>query len=140
MQKELAQLNKLIKKQEGMYHQLAKKSGLTDSKFWVMYALVEAGGTLCQNVFCNHYYYPKQTVNTAVTSLEKDGYVYLELKDGSKKQKDIKLAPLGEAFCDEYIRPLMQKEEDALLALEKNQRETFFQTFAQLVAYFDEEL
>lgn len=128
MNRELSKFNRLAKRQEDLYHQCAKQAGLTDSQFWVLYALCEGEHALCQNAFCESWCYSKQTVNTAVANLEKAGLITMEYAQGSRKQKEIRLTPKGNAFCEKHIHSLLKAEEDALMNLPKEEREAFFKT------------
>ncbi len=125
MNAELSRANQLIKRQEEIYHQCAKRARLTDTQFWVRYALYEAGVPLCQNSFCEHWCYSKQTVNAAVASLERQGLLHLTYAEGSRKQKDMMLTEAGEHFCDTHIRRLLRAESAVLLHLSTEERETF---------------
>ncbi len=140
MNQELSRLNKLIKKQEEIYHCFAKEAGLTDTQFWVLYALCEADTALCQNTFCENWCYSKQTVNTAVANLEKAGLLALTYAQGSHKKKDIILTPAGEAFCDLHIRNLLQAEDTALMNLSTEERESFFQIFGKMLTHLEQSL
>lgn len=140
MNNALSALNRLVKKQEDIYHLCAKNAGLTDTKFWVLYALCASEGTLFQNTFCESWCYSKQTVNTAVASLEKDGIITLEFAEGSKKQKDMKLTAKGEAFCHRHIRPVLYAEEKSLMKLSAKERDAFLDTLERLILCLEKEL
>ena len=140
MNTELARLNRLVKQQEEIYHRCAKNAGITDTQFWVLYALCEADHAMCQNTFCENWCYSKQTVNTAVANLEKAGMLYMTYAEGSRKQKDIMLTPAGQVFCDRYIRTLMNAEQKALMELETGEREMFFGLMEKLLRCLEKEL
>ncbi len=140
MNQELEHWNRLVKRQNEIYHQYTRKSGLADTQFWVLYALCEAKEALCQNAFCESWCYSKQTVCAAVASLERSGLIYLTFAEGSRKQKDLHLTQAGESFCDRYVRPLQTAEEGALKTLSDNERERFFQTFTHLLDGLKQEL
>lgn len=140
MHQELEKWNQLIKRQDELYHKYAKKCGLADAQFWVLYALCEAKQALCQNTFCENWCYSKQTVCAAVASLERSGLVYLSFAEGSRKQKDLHLTQQGEAFCDQYIRTLQSAEEKVLDQLTDDQREAFFGTLSILLDGLKKEL
>lgn len=126
MNEELSKWNRLTKKQDEIYHQCAKKAGLADAQFWVLYALCEAKKALCQNTFCENWCYSKQTVCTAVASLEESGLVQLTFAEGSRKQKDLHLTEKGEEFCDRYVRVVQNAEEKVLESLSPEERNKFF--------------
>lgn len=141
MNTELSRLNKLSKQQDEIYHQCAKQAGITDTQFWVLYALCEREYcTLCQNTFCENWCYSKQTVNTAVANLEKAGLLSMTYAKGSRKQKDIMLTPKGKAFCDRHIRTLMQAESNALQRLTSDERENFFRLQELFLSSLQQEL
>ncbi len=139
MNNQLEKWNILLKRQDAFYHQCAKKSGLADAQFWVLYALCEAEQALCQNTFCENWRYSKQTVSAAVASLEKAGLVYLTYAEGSRKQKDIHLTEEGEAFCNKNIRTLQAVEEKVLMSLSDTERNTFFHLLGYLLDGLEKE-
>ncbi len=140
MNKQWAQLNKLSKRQESVYRQCARSAGITDSKFWILYAICESGGILCQNEICGDWCFSKQTVNAAVTAMEDEGLLYLEFAEGSKKQKDLKLTEAGRRFCDQWILPVMEAECRAVMALEPGERACFLSTMEKLLSNLEGEL
>lgn len=139
MNSELEKWNILIKRQDEFYHKCAKKSGLADAQFWVLYALCETKKALCQNTFCENWCYSKQTVSAAVASLEKSGLVYLTYAEGSRKQKDLHLTEKGEEFCDKHIRTLQEVEEKVLMSLSDSERNTFFHILGHLLEGLEKE-
>ena len=140
MNKEWAELNRLMKRQDELYHRYAQNAGLTDTKFWVLYAMCESGDVFCQNAFCESWRYSKQTVSAAVASLEKDGLLYMEFVAGSKKQKNLQLTEKGKGFCREYIIPVMDAECSSIMKLEKGERRKFLDTMDKLLVLFGKEI
>ncbi len=140
MNKDLDQWNKLVKRQDEVYHRCARKSGLADAQFWVLYALCETEQTFCQNLFCENWCYSKQTVSAAVANLERAGFLYLTFAKGSRKQKELHLTAKGETFCDQYVRTLQTAEERALERLSNEERESFFRTLSILLEGLEKEM
>lgn len=140
MNKELSKWNRLTKKQDEIYHKCAKNAGIADAQFWVLYALCEADKALCQNTFCENWCYSKQTVSTAVASLEKAGLVELTFAEGSRKKKDLHLTEKGEEFCDQYVRSVQQAEEKVLEKLSTEERNKFFGLLENLLNGLEKEL
>lgn len=140
MNKEWESLNRLSKKQEEIYHRCAKNANITDTKFWVLYAVCQSGGSMCQNNFCENWCYSKQTVNSAVSSLENDGILYLEFSEGSKKQKDLKLTEKGEDFCNKFIRPVLLAECHSVMKLDEEERARFINTLEKLISLLEDEI
>ena len=109
------ELNLIYKAQDDIYHNYADFCGVSASAFWVLYALYEARGDLCQSDLCAQWKYTKQTVNTAVSGLVKKGYIQLEKLEGTKKA--LKLTPEGVTFCHKYVKPLYKAEIESLNCL-----------------------
>lgn len=140
MNEQLEKWNKLIKRQDKFYHQCAKKCGLSDAQFWVLYALCEDENGYCQNAFCENWCYSKQTVSAAVASLEKSGLVKLTYTIGSRKQKDLNLTQKGEDFCKTHIKSIQDLEQKVMMSLSNDDREAFFRILEYLINGLENEL
>ena len=106
MDQELKKWNQLATQQDEIYHLCAKRSGLPDAQFWLLYAICETEDALCQNAFCESWCYSKQTASAAVAALEKAGLVSLTYAEGSRKQKELHLTEnllIGSIFRDGKI-------------------------------------
>lgn len=113
MNEQIAQLNRLYKEQDGIYHSIAARSGMSDATFWVMYVVASSEQAYNQNDLCNEWFYPKQTVNSAIRSLRENGYLELKQIPGKRNSKAIVLTQTGKAFCDKSVYPLLQAEESS---------------------------
>ena len=133
MNKEWTRFNRLSRRQDELYHQFAIKAGISDSQFWVLYALCESGGCLSQRNFCEMWSSSKQTVNAAVAGLQKTGMITLDFAEGSRKQKEIRLTIQGEQFAREHILPVMEAECAAIMTLDEIQRTRFLDTMERLL-------
>ena len=140
MNSEWAELNKLTKRQEELYHRCAANAGITDAQFWVLYALCESGGSLCQNAICEDWCYSKQTVSNAVAGLQRERILVLEFAEGSKKQKELHLTHKGESFCNAYIRPVLKAECRAVSELPEEQRRIFLDAQARILETLESDL
>ncbi|MDO5755286.1 MAG: MarR family winged helix-turn-helix transcriptional regulator [Tissierellia bacterium] len=135
MNQELSKFNQLVKKQGEIYHLWAKKAGLTDTKFWILYELWISKRPLIQHSFCEKWCYSKQTVNTAITSLEEDGMLSLGFAPGSRKQKEVLLTEKGMDFCTTWMMPLVKAEEEILMTLDQKEREQFLDILKHLILH-----
>ena len=82
MDQELKKWNQLATQQDEIYHLCAKRSGLPDAQFWLLYAICETEDVLCQNAFCESWCYSIQTASAAVAALEKTELVHAALTVG----------------------------------------------------------
>ena len=91
--------NGLQKESNQLYRLLSKHYGISDSECWILYVLREEGRPLTQTELCNTLYLSKQTVNSALKSLEADGYIRLECASGNRRSKNIHLTEAGLALA-----------------------------------------
>lgn len=104
---QLQVFNELWKEQDDIWQAAAKKSGISDTAFWVMYVLtVDTGAPLTQSDMCDRWYIPRQTCNSAVKKLQMDGLVELSTAQGRGNTKYVTMTDAGRAFADKYIQPL----------------------------------
>ena len=82
-----------------------------------MYAIEVGGGTATQRQIIARIYYPKQTVNSAVRSLEGKGLRVLAADDADRRSKLVTLTEAGRAFARRHLDPAMQAEARAFASL-----------------------
>lgn len=105
---ELGEFNRLNKEIENLYYTMSVKAGVSDSAFWIMYAIVELGDGCLQKDIAKRYSFSPQTVSSSVRSLVKKGYI--TLKHGKGRNMHLILTPAGTEFVLERIVPLMEIE------------------------------
>lgn len=122
LREQLDVLNRQYKEEQYIYHQLAAKCGMSDSNFWVLYTVYSNAAPMSQNDLCEEWFYPKQTVNTAIGTLTRSGYVELCPIPGTRNKKEIRLTEAGEKLCREGIQPVIDAECAALGAMSEADR------------------
>lgn len=115
--------NRIYKEMDIMYHRYAKKFGLSDVAFWILYSMEENEKLFTQRELCREWSFPPQTVNSALKDLEKKNIILLEPVPGNKKNKWIKLTEEGKAMVEEVILPLMRIEEESFMDLTDAERD-----------------
>ena len=111
-------LDMLYKETDSLYIELARGSGLSVCAYWIMYAIEVEGGSATQRQVIDRIYYAKQTVNSAVRSLEGKGLVRLTAAEGGdRRSKVMTLTDAGRAFARRHIEPAMQAEARAFRSL-----------------------
>ena len=126
--KKLSEYNSIIKENEEIYHKIARKFGLSDCAFWILYTMCEEEDTLTQTGICDALYQPKQTVNSALKKLENDGYIELETMD-DHRSKQINLTEKGNKFVNETVGRVITNEQKALLSLTLEEQKVFIGLF-----------
>ena len=113
------------KEEDSVYHSAAIKFGLSDTAMWILYVLSEPDSCVTQQYLCKQGSFPKQTVNTAISNMVKNGYVTLEPIPGSRNQKRILLTDAGREIVEKTICKLRMAEERAYGALTVDELETY---------------
>ena len=80
--------NAIYKETDAVYSGFAKRSGLSDCAFWLLYSIRDSEDTCRQKDLCGQWTMSKQTVNSALKGLEKQGFIVLEpdVDDGKSKR------------------------------------------------------
>lgn len=105
---EVRELDRLHKKVDTLYYDLAVKIGFSSSGFLILYSIAEFGDGCVQKDISERYSISPQTLSSSIRKLEKDGY--LQLKRGYGRNMRLFLTPLGEQFVSRIIHPLMEAE------------------------------
>ena len=127
------------KEQDAIYHNVAVKYGLSDTAMWVLYNIYIAEETITQQELCRQCFFAKQTVNTAITSLVKNGYVELESIIGTRNHKRILLTEKGIRLADETIKPLVEAEDKAYAVLDSEEIKAYLEMTTRLTVSLREE-
>lgn len=106
--KEMKRYNHLHGEIEAVYHDSSLKFGISDSVSKILYAICSVGDSFLLNDICRDTGLSKQTVNSALRKLERDGIVYLEEVDG--KSKKVCLTEKGKLLADNTAFRLIEIE------------------------------
>lgn len=107
----LKEFNRIYKKTNEIYHDIALRLGLSDSAFDILYSISEWGDGCLQKDICNATCIPKQTIHSSIRQMEKSGY--LTLSSGKGRSMHITLTDLGKNLLERTIYPVMQMEGEA---------------------------
>lgn len=127
------------KERKSIYHEVATKYGLSETALWILYYISEFDEDQTQQDLCRQGCYAKQTVNTAVAGLAKDGLVELIPVPGTRNCKKLHLTPKGQALADRAARPLRAAEEQAYSRLSEAELSAYLETDCKLNEYFRQE-
>ena len=76
--RDLRRYNHLLQETDAVYHEMAQHWGLPDSVMGVLYTLCDTGGRCSVREVCRLGGMSKQTVNSALRRMEREGLIYLE--------------------------------------------------------------
>lgn len=106
----LARFNGLYKELDDVYHSLARHYGLSDCALWVLYVIRETGTSYTQTQLCERLSLSKQTINSALKTLEKEGRIRLDSVAGNQKSKQVILTEEGRLFAEKTIDKVLSME------------------------------
>lgn len=107
----LEQMNRQFNECNALYHELAVHYGVSDTVFWLLYSLYNSSEPQTQNRLCMEWNLPKQTMNSAVASMVKQGL--------------LELTPAGRELAAKTAKPVYSAEQAALEQLGMAEAEHF---------------
>lgn len=122
------------------YHKLASYYKLSDSSFWILYELYENKEGCTQKELYTEWCLNKQTINSSVKYLTKEGYIALENFDNSKKFKKLKLTEEGMKLAKNTIGKVMKLEEKAFENIDENEMDIVINFFKKQTTAFKNEV
>ncbi len=126
-QKERIQFqNRCIRELNYFYRSVASSFQLSESAFWILYALSDSHKEYSQQSFCDEWFLPKQTVNSSIKCLIKKNLIYLEhvRSPCAKRKKVIRLTPAGKLFVEEKVKNFRKVEWEAYSNLTEQEQNT----------------
>lgn len=138
--KQLEAFNQIYKELDDLYHDYAKHCGMADSAFWVLCFICERQEPYTQKELCDTWFYSRQTINSTLKALEKQGYLSLVLAPDSRKNKQILLTPAGKEFVREKIYPMMEAERRSFAGMSDAERAGLLALFQKHVTLLGAEI
>lgn len=136
----LAAFNQAQKENDNCYRSYARSVGLSDTAFWILYSVAERETPYTQTELCTSWFFPTQTINSALKELCRRGILQLTPLPVNRKAKSIRLTADGEALVDLAIVPLLDAESRALTRMGKAEYERYLEMTRRHVALFHEEI
>ena len=95
LRRQMQTLDRLYKESDRIGDDYAAHFGMNNTAFWVLYTLSRADKPVTQNDLCEEWFFPAQTINSAVSGLVKKELVQLEPIPGTRNRKSIVLTEAG---------------------------------------------
>lgn len=128
-----------FKETDAVYSKFARQSGLSECAFWLLYSIREADGKCTQREICGQWTMSKQTVNSALKGLEKNGYIVLMSSEADKRSKYIALTDKGVQFARENIDIIFKLEQNALKKMSSTERTAMIESNRKYQKLFQSE-
>ena len=135
----IRQIEQQRKEQNSIYHNVAVKYGLSNTAMWVLYIVSEGAEACTQQDLCRQCFCAKQTLHTAIKSLTKNGYVFLEAIPGTRNQKKILLTQKGRELATQTTDLLREAELRAYGKLGEDDLRAYLDMTSRLTTYLREE-
>ncbi len=113
-------LSQILGELEGTYHEISLKLGISDSIFKILYTFCCFGACCPLNDICRYTGLSKQTVHSAIRTLEEKGFLCLKAIDG--KAKKACLTEEGISLANSTALRVMGLENDILASWSKEER------------------
>lgn len=137
---QLEKINHQEKEIVAIYRRISSVIGMSESEFWVLYALFTIKGECTQQEISDFWFFPKQTVNTVITNLKKKGYVQLETIPGTRNKKNILLTEKGKDFGNKTVMLVYSAELKVLEKMEPEERIKCIEIMDKYIFYLNEEI
>ena len=106
---------------------------------WVLYFLISSDELITQQDLIEKMLFPKQTINSAVVKLEKEGYVNLHTIPTAGNRKIIMLTQKGRDLTNETVRRLLRAELLAVHNMGSDRIYQFIKLYTELFEAMKEE-
>jgi len=106
----LGSISASVRKLDGLYSKLAQKQGSTYG-FVQVYYILKFNRASTQKEISDIWQVPKQTVNNVIKKLIAEKHIVLRANKEDKREKRIKLTPLGEAYTEKLLKPFFELNE-----------------------------
>ncbi len=133
-------ITRQIKELVGIYRGAVIGSGISENEFWIWYTLIVMEGDYSQQDICEAWSLSKQTVNTIISHLVKDGLVTLDVVPGTRNRKIISLTDEGRKFGEALVSPICLAEEKAIARLPERDRIACTLAFERYITVLKEEI
>lgn len=134
--KEVKRFNQMIAEIDTVYHETAWKLGLSDSAQQILYAICNLGTPCLLSEIIAFSGIRKQTINSALRKLEKEGMLRLSAGEGRKKQ--VMLTEAGEKLAEETAMQIVRIENEIYGGWEKEELELYLALTQRYLTAFQE--
>ncbi len=135
---ESQEIARLYREFDEIFHNMALRSGLSDSAFLIFYAIAELGEGCLQKDIADRYFISRQTVSSSIRVLENKGYLFL--RPGKRRDMHIYLTDSGKDFLESRLYPLLVMEDEAMAAMPPGERQEFFRLFQKYLNLYRQKL
>lgn len=138
MTEKLKRFNYLSGEINAVYHEAALKFRMSDSALTVLYAICCNGEECLLSDISKLSGMSKQTINSALRRLEKNGVIYLEAVNGRKKK--VCLTGRGHDLVEGTVAHLIEIENNIFDSWSETEQEVYLELTRRYLAVFKEKV
>lgn len=131
-----SKFNGLYKECEDIYRCSARFLGISVCAMWVLSVLSEQEIPPTQRQLCEQLSQPKQTINSTITSLEKQGFVRLLPVSGNRKEKQVVLTEEGKQYTDQKVKPFINVEQEIFIEMGEKDSEEYLKLMQKYITIY----
>ena len=135
----LRTLDRVYNKIDKLYGGFAYSCGVSSCAYWMLFEISHRGSVALVEL-TDAWSYSKQTINSALKSLQEKGLVDVCFCEGSRKNKVASLTDEGKEFAAKYLDPAEKAERRAFERLKPGERELIADLMEKYASYLDDEL
>lgn len=128
----MKRFNHILGEIEAVYHDMALKLGQSDSAMNILYTICDYGESCPLQEICRRSGISKQTINSALRKLEKEGIVYLE--SAGSREKNVCLTEKGEELAKATAVRIIEAENGILASWPKEDVEKYLELTERFLA------
>ncbi len=138
--KDMKRFNYLLTETDNVYHVASAKLGLSDSAMHILYTICDydEGDSCPLREVCRRTGISKQTINSAIRKLEKEGILYLE--QAGARTKKLCLTQDGKLLAERTALKIIKAENDILNSWSREDVEKYLDLTERFLDSFKEEV
>lgn len=122
MEVKFKEMNAIMAGTDALYHEAARRLGISDADFYILYVLVEAKGSIPQRDIYKESGMARSTVNSAIKKLEKKGILTLESLDG--RSTVVRITYRGRRLSRDTVEKVIEIENKIYDAWTEEEKQT----------------
>lgn len=134
----VVRMNQSIGETEALYHEIAWKFGVSDSVMSVLYTIVWMGSPCLLSEIIRMTGRSKQTINSALRKLEREGMIVVENFQGKKKL--VRLTEDGEKLAERSVCRLLKLENEIFESWTEEERVQYAELLQKYVVDLKEKM
>ena len=123
-----------------LYHSAVSRYRISDNEFWIWYILILTDEEISQQAICTDWFFAKQTINTIVGNMVKQGYAIQKAVPGSLNRKSIHLTEMGRQYGEQIVLPIAHAEQRAVGRIQTSELTACSGTLKKIIINLKEEI